>query len=88
MLIGQRSTHAGPPSRQKQRSHFVKVSAPGSYVMREVWGCDCPWLVAIAMSEVGKMHASSQRPHDTHVSSLMKRAPVRGSTCTASTGQT
>ena len=53
-----------------------------------VAGGDCPWLVAFAMSLVGKMHASLQRPHDTQVSSRMKRAPVRGSTCSASTGQT
>src|SRR5205085_10795549 len=36
MLIGHRSAHAGPPSRQQHRSHVVKLSFTGSYEMRDI----------------------------------------------------
>jgi hypothetical protein len=45
-------------------------------------------LVACARSLTGKMQASLHRPQETHVSSLMYRAPVFGSTVSASTGHT
>src|SRR3954451_19185898 len=89
-LIGQASTQAGPASRQKQRSHFANVSLSGSYVMRELCGgvAVAFRFVACARSLIGKMHASLHLPHETQVSSLMYRAPVFGSTVSASTGHT
>jgi len=62
-------------------------SFSGSYVMRLRWW-SVSWFVACASSLIGNGHASAHRPQVTQVSSRMKRAPVRGSTWSASTGQT